>query len=499
MVPPTKDQQPGGIVSENQNGDESRFWVTHRRFCVYQGCIRRLSFSTRDSIAAHSVVLEDSKILTIESILTNFLEFPDLRRKRIPTTEAGKNVAKATTRELPYRNFLPKSCRSIFLEALCKLSNNEARVFMLLMILRVAYLLICAGAILAYINSDADRADTTYTRKVVGGQIEMVPISSSGGAVMPAVIRNNKATAFFVLLGISQLFTVVDLFIRKKQIDVISGVYFGVLIGILLAYLFIQALTPVLPETHPYHTIVVLITLLVLPYICVSLLLQTKDDFRFVIPYVEFQRDLKSGRPLVVDSSSLIDGRIADVVETQIIESQLIVPDFILAEVQDVADSSDKNRRIRGRRGLEVLAKMQQSVHVDVKVMETNRADYKSMTVDQKVVALAKQVRGGVITNDFNLNKVASVQGIPVINLNDVSNSLRPRYIPGERLQIKIIKEGEGPGQGVGYLDDGTMVVCENAAHLAGKEISVIVTSVLQSSAGRMIFGKMVYKAEGEG
>ena len=365
---------------------------------------------------------------------------------------------------------------------------------MLLMILRVAYLLICAGAILAYITSDVDQSETSLVPMNLDGKIVMVPKVANGGSVMPTVIRNNKATAFFTLLGISQIFTVVDLVIRKKRIDVISGIYFGVLVGILLAYLFIQALTPVIPQTHSYHTAVVLITLLAFPYICVSLLLQTKDDFRFVIPYVEFQRDLKSGRPLVVDSSSLIDGRIADVVETQIIESQLIVPDFILAEVQDVADSSDKNRRIRGRRGLEVLAKMQQSVNVDVKVMETNRADYKSMTVDQKVVALAKSVRGGVITNDFNLNKVASVQGIPVINLNDVSNALRPRYIPGERLQIKIIKEGEGPGQGVGYLDDGTMVVCENAANLAGKDISVIVTSVLQSSAGRMIFGKMVYQ-----
>ena len=196
-----------------------------------------------------------------------------------------------------------------------------------------------------------------------------------------------------------------------------------------------------------------------------------------------------------MDSSSLIDGRIADVVETQIIESQLIVPDFILSEIQDIADSSDKNRRIRGRRGLEVLAKLQQSTHVDVKVMETSRTDFKMMTVDQKVVALAKLVRGGVITNDFNLNKVASVQGIAVINLNDVSNALKPRYIPGERLNIKVIKEGEGPGQGVGYLDDGTMVVCENASTLTGKDISVIVTSVLQSSAGRMIFGKMVFKA----
>lgn len=345
---------------------------------------------------------------------------------------------------------------------------------MMLMVLRVAYLLICIGAIVAYINSDT-----------VAGE----------PATLPRIVESNKVVAFFVLLVISQGVTVADLTFRKKRIEVISAVYFGILIGVLLAYLMIQALTPVVPENSPWHTMVVMLTLLVLPYVCVSLLLQTKDDFRFVIPYVEFQRDLKSGRPLVVDSSSLIDGRIADVVETQIIESQLIVPDFVLAEVQDIADSSDKNRRTRGRRGLEVLAKLQQSTHVDVKVMETSRSDFKMMTVDQKVVALAKQVRGGVITNDFNLNKVASVQGIPVINLNDVSNALKPRYIPGERLNIKVIKEGEGPGQGVGYLDDGTMVVCENASNLIGKEISVIVTSVLQSSAGRMIFGKMVFKA----
>jgi uncharacterized protein YacL len=345
---------------------------------------------------------------------------------------------------------------------------------MLLVILRVAYLLISAGAILAYI-----------TTETVAGQ----------PALLPRVIENNKAIAFFALLFISQIVTIADVLVRKKRIEVISAIYFGILIGVLLAYLMIQALTPVVPVSNPYHTAVVLMTLLILPYICVALLLQTKDDFRFVIPYVEFQRDLKSGRPLVVDSSSLIDGRIADVVETQIIESQLIVPDFVLSEVQDVADSSDKNRRIRGRRGLEVLAKLQQSTVVDVKVMETSRTDFKMMTVDQKVVALAKQIRGGVITNDFNLNKVASVQGIPVINLNDVSNALKPRYIPGERLVMKVIKEGEGPGQGVGYLDDGTMVVCENAAGMLGKEINVIVSSVLQSSAGRMIFVKMVFKA----
>ncbi|MGV2337950.1 MAG UNVERIFIED_CONTAM: PIN/TRAM domain-containing protein [Planctomycetaceae bacterium] len=344
---------------------------------------------------------------------------------------------------------------------------------MMLLILRVAYLLICAGSILAYITTET--VDDKSAR-------------------LPQIVENNKVAAYFVLLFLSQIVTITDLLIRRKRIEFISAIYFGILIGVLLAYLMIQALTPVVPVTSQYHTALVLLTLLILPYICVSLLLQTKDEFRFVIPYVEFQRELKGGRPLVVDSSSLIDGRIADVVETQIIESQLIVPDFVLAEVQDVADSSDKNRRTRGRRGLEVLAKLQQSTHVDVKVMETSRTDFRMMTVDQKVVALAKQIRGGVLTNDFNLNKVASVQGIPVINLNDLANALKPRYIPGERLNIRVIREGEGSGQGVGYLDDGTMVVCENASALVGKEIGVTVTSVLQASAGRMIFGKLASK-----
>ncbi|MCL4111607.1 UNVERIFIED_CONTAM: hypothetical protein GTU68_033547 [Idotea baltica] len=170
----------------------------------------------------------------------------------------------------------------------------------------------------------------------------------------------------------------------------------------------------------------------------------------------------------------------------------MVVPDFVLKEVQDIADSSDKNRRIRGRRGLEVLEKLKTSPFADIQTIDTKPTDYKGMTVDQQIVALAKDLGGGVITNDFNLNKVASVQGIPVVNLNDVANALKPRYIPGERMKMRIIKEGESQGQGVGYLDDGTMVVCEGASTQIGKEIDVVVTSVLQSSAGRMIFGKAV-------
>ena len=182
--------------------------------------------------------------------------------------------------------------------------------------------------------------------------------------------------------------------------------------------------------------------------------------------------------------------------DTKILDSQLVVPDFILHEIQEIADSNDKQRRTRGRRGLDVLSKLQNSPHVDVKMLDAHESGDSTGPVDQRLIALSKQNGGRVVTNDYNLNKVASLQGVDVINLNDLSNALKPRYIPGERLQIKVIKEGESQGQGVGYLDDGTMVVCENASNMVGKEIGVIVTSVLQSSAGRMIFGRQVHSVD---
>jgi uncharacterized protein YacL len=221
------------------------------------------------------------------------------------------------------------------------------------------------------------------------------------------------------------------------------------------------------------------------------MLMQTKDDFRFIIPFIEFSREVKGGRPYLLDTSSIIDGRIADVIETRIIESTLIVPSFVLQELQDIADSNDKLRRNRGRRGLDVLSRLQSNQFVEVRLMEAKPEDGKATTVDQRLVELAKKIGGRVITNDFNLNKVANVQGVDVVNLNDLANSLKPRYLPGERLMIKIIKPGESQGQGVGYLDDGTMVVCEDGGGMIGRESEIVVKSVLQSSAGRMIFGRL--------
>ena len=247
------------------------------------------------------------------------------------------------------------------------------------------------------------------------------------------------------------------------------------------------ALGPVIDD--PFQPGVTLLTTLFLTYICISFLVQTKDDFRFIIPYVEFARELKGGMPLVLDSSALIDGRISDLVDTYIIETDLIVPEFVLLEIQDIADSSDKNRRSRGRRGLDVLAKLQECEHIDVRITE-DREKPQNMTVDERLVHVAKDLNARIITNDYNLNKVASVQSIHVINMNDVANALKPRFVPDDHLKIKIVKKGEAADQGVGYLDDGTMVVCENGAAEVGKDLDTLVTKVHQTSAGRIIFVK---------
>ncbi len=337
---------------------------------------------------------------------------------------------------------------------------------MLLIIIRAVYAFVCAGAIATFVSPGAPEL----------------------GITQPRFIRDYPFLAFVVLLAATQIVTVVDLLVRRKRIEVISAVYFGLLIGALLSYLLLQALAPAIRGTQAEGVVELLVTL-ILPYVSISLLLQTKDDFRFVIPYVEFARELKGGKPLILDSSALIDGRIADVIETRMIDAQIIVPQFILHEVQEIADSGDKSRRSRGRRGLEVLAKLQNSPVADVRVQEV-KEELHGKEIDHRLIELAKQVGGRIVTNDFNLNKVAAVQGIDCINLNDVANALKPRYLPGDQIRLKVIKEGESPGQGIGYLDDGTMVVCEQAARQKGKEIEVTVTSVLQSSAGRMIFGR---------
>lgn len=231
-------------------------------------------------------------------------------------------------------------------------------------------------------------------------------------------------------------------------------------------------------------------------YFCISLVLQTKDDFRFIIPYVEFAKQIRGNRPIILDTSVIIDGRILDIIDTQVMQGVLIVPRFVLEELQLIADSDDKLKRSRGRRGLEMLQKLQANTTVEVHIEER---DAEGINVDQKLIDLAQQMQGRVMTNDFNLNKIAALRGVEVININDLAKALRPVVLPGEHMSVKLVKPGESPTQGVGYLEDGTMVVVEDGRSHLDHQVDLVVTSTLQTSAGRMIFGKFANEEDGQG
>ena len=226
-------------------------------------------------------------------------------------------------------------------------------------------------------------------------------------------------------------------------------------------------------------------------YLTISIVMRTKDDVRFVIPYVEFAKQTKGARPLVLDTSAIVDGRIADLCKSKLFDSPILVPRFVLNELQLIADSADKLKRNRGRRGLDILNKMQSDSDIDIEIDDTTIAEVEELKgVDQKIVSFTKLKDGRVATTDYNLSKVAQVRGVDVLNINDLASTLKVVALPGELMHIKIIKPGEESDQGIGYLEDGTMVVVEGARNKIGREISISVTSSLQTSAGKMIFGK---------
>jgi uncharacterized protein YacL len=192
----------------------------------------------------------------------------------------------------------------------------------------------------------------------------------------------------------------------------------------------------------------------------------------------------------ILDTSVIIDGRIADVCETGFVDGTLVVPQFVLKELQLVADSADSLKRNRGRRGLDILQKIQKMSGVNVTISDLDFPDIRE--VDLKLIELARTLQGKIVTNDFNLNKVAQLRGVEVLNVNELANSLKPVVLPGEAMKVFILKEGKEYNQGVAYLDDGTMVVVDNARRMIGKTIDVVVTSVLQTTAGKMIFGRFI-------
>jgi uncharacterized protein YacL len=311
--------------------------------------------------------------------------------------------------------------------------------------------------------------------------------------------EQGAANVYAILLaGIGMALTAffVEILTPRKSKAALAGVFFGMLVGIFISW----ALAPVLDMVNKIFYIglseialqaIKWIMGISICYLTISIVIRTKDDVRFVIPYVEFAKQSKGARPLVLDTSAIVDGRIADLCQSQLFDAPVLIPRFVLGELQLIADSADKLKRNRGRRGLDVLNKMQSSSVIDVQIDDTVIEEVEDAKgVDQKLMLFTKSCNGRLATTDYNLSKVALVRGVDVVNINDLANSLKVVALPGETMEVKIIKPGEEADQGIGYLDDGTMVVVEGARNKIGREIVLSVTSSLQTSAGKMIFGK---------
>jgi uncharacterized protein YacL len=306
-----------------------------------------------------------------------------------------------------------------------------------------------------------------------------------------------------IMLTIGVLVVCIDILAPRRKLAIFSGTFLGLIVGMFTAYGFSFIVGLLVEQYMPNGSDSVkntitsnlnIVIAVVFSYLAISFILQTKDDFRFIIPYVEFSKQTKGARPVLLDTSVLIDGRIADIAETGILESRMIVPRFVLSELQTIADSGDKLKRNRGRRGLDVLQRLQSNKRTEVTMYDSSARDAGPEDVDAKLMNLATELNGRVLTNDFNLNKVASLRGVDVININDLANALKPVVLPGERMTVRLLKPGESPGQGVGYLVDGTMVVVEQGRQYLNEEIEFTVTSVLQTSAGKMIFGRLPHE-----
>ncbi len=277
-----------------------------------------------------------------------------------------------------------------------------------------------------------------------------------------------------------------EIILRKIELGAIIGGLIGISFGLLFAYLLILPLNLFLGEEIK---VISLVLLSVFGYTGLLLGLSRGKSISIAGIFRLFRGQAVEENLKILDTSVIIDGRIADVCETGFLDGTFILPQFILQELQHIADSSDPMKRARGRRGLDILHKIQKMSRITVRIVDEDFP--KVREVDAKLVALALVLNAKVITNDFNLNKVAELQGVAVLNINELANSLKPVVLPGEAMKVYILKEGKEYNQGVAYLDDGTMVVVENSRRLIGKNADVTVTSVLQTTAGRMIFSKL--------
>lgn len=310
-------------------------------------------------------------------------------------------------------------------------------------------------------------------------------ITASGYFFPPFKVTNYTGAG--IALVLSALIVYLETRIRKSQFKIIWSSTLGTYAGVLLGW-GLGSIYQTISQDVTTASFIRIFFLIIMPYI--GFLVGTRK-FEWLYPahLFDFFKEKRTGQAQkILDTSVIIDGRIADISNTAFIEGPLLVPQFILKELQLVADSPDGIKRQRGRRGLDVLEQLQKSSQVSVIISEVDFPEIKE--VDTKLIEMAKQLDGKIITNDYNLSKVAQLQGIPILNINELANTLKPVVLPGETIKAFILKEGKEKDQGVAYLDDGTMVVVDNSRKLIGQTVDVTVTSVLQTTVGKMIFAR---------
>ncbi|MBK9317056.1 MAG: TRAM domain-containing protein [Acidobacteria bacterium] len=329
------------------------------------------------------------------------------------------------------------------------------------------------------------RAVFTVILVVAGYLIEPIPTWVGKELGIPAGSRIFSAIAG---LGIACGIVFFELRIRRASLKTLIGAAIGSILGIIGSTM-MGFLITAQPWDQPIKSFLTLTLTLFMAY--VGLLVgAAKGDYIDLAALGGFLSDRGAKQSFkILDTSVIIDGRVADIAEAGFLGGVIMIPQFVLRELQQIADSSDSAKRNRGRRGLDILQRIQKNSNLDVQIYEADFPNVKE--VDLKLIELGKQLNAPIVTNDFNLNKVAHLRGVEVLNINELANALKPVVLPGEIMKVFILKEGKEYNQGVAYLDDGTMVVVDNARKLIGKNVDMIVTSVLQTTAGKMIFGRV--------
>ena len=345
---------------------------------------------------------------------------------------------------------------------------RERSSHLVLFTLRAIYLgLLLAVTVVIFLG------DSTSHQQIISGE--------QWNGVISVMIFGAVIVAFDILTPDKKLASIFSILV-----GLITGLLATVAVGALLDLIAISWTAEDESTSLTFQIIKIAIGISII-YLCISIVLTTKDSFRLVVPYIEFTKQSRGSRPLLLDSSAFIDSRIEPLVSTGMIEVPLVAPEFVLMELQTLADSSDSSKRAKGRKGLATASRLQQLPHTQFSIDST---DFPTIGVDNKLIELAAQSQFRIVTTDYNLEKLARIKNIPILNLNALSHSLRPQATPGEKLQLTVVRVGEEPSQGIGYLPDGTMVVIDGAGGSVGQSIMVDVSNTLQTSVGQMVFAE---------